>query len=47
MKQISQIEVKDNTAAAMIQELGEMPKIGNKKRVEYINKLKEDLDDKI
>ena len=24
-----------------------MPKIGNKKRVEYINKLKEDLEEKI
>ena len=31
----------------MIQELGEMPKFGNKKRVEYMNKLIEDLDDKI
>jgi len=24
-----------------------MPKIGNKKRVDYINKLKEDLEEKI
>lgn len=34
-------------ATHTIQDLGEVPKIGNKKRVEYMNKLKEDLDDKI
>jgi serine/threonine protein kinase len=34
-------------ATQTIQDLGEVPKIGNKKRVEYMNKLKEDLDDKI
>jgi hypothetical protein len=42
------IDPNSDNKAKQIGEIGaEAPKIGNKKRVEYINKLKDDLDSKI